>query len=81
MVLLVLLCLKLPSLQMIVMYKTYILESLDIAKASGPDKIPTRILKLCASEIAPILTVIFIQSLNSGQIPKDWLTANINLSF
>ena len=55
-----------------------LLESLDVAKASG---IPTRILKLCVSEIAPILTVIFIQSLNCGQIPRDWLTANITLVF
>ena len=52
-----------------------LLESLHVAKAPGPDKIPTRILKLCASEIAPILLVIFIQSLNSGQIPRDRLTA------
>ena len=40
-----------------------LLESLDVAKAPGPDGIPTRILKLCAAEIAPILTVIFVQSL------------------
>ena len=33
---------------------------LDPSKASGPDNIPTRILKLCAKEVAP---VIFIQSL------------------
>ena len=58
-----------------------LLESLDVAKAPGPDGIPTRILKLCAAEIAPILTVIFVQSLSSGQIPKDWLTANITPIF
>ena len=58
-----------------------LLESLDVAKASGPNKIPTRILKLCASEVAPILTVFFIQSLNCGQIPTDWLTANITPVF
>ena len=58
-----------------------LLESLDVAKAPGPDGIPTRILKLCAAEIAPILTVIFVLSLSSGQIPKDWLTANITPVF
>ena len=58
-----------------------LLESLDVAKAPGPDGIPTRILKLCAAEIAPILTVIYVQSLSSDQIPKDWLTANITPVF
>jgi len=58
-----------------------LLESLDPNKASGPDNIPTRILKLCAKEIAPILTVIFIQSLTSGHIPNDWLKANITPVF
>ena len=58
-----------------------VLESLDVAKVPGPDGIPTRILKLCAAKIAPILTVILVQSLSSGQIPKDWLTANITPVF
>ena len=58
-----------------------LLESLDVAKAPGPDRIPTRILKLRAAEIAPILTVIFVQSLSSGKIPKDWLTTNITPVF
>jgi len=35
-----------------------LLESLDPNKASGPDNLPTHILKLCAKEISPILTVI-----------------------
>ena len=51
-----------------------LLESLYPSRASGPDSIPTRVLKLCAKEVAPILTVIFIQTL---QLPDDWLKANI----
>ena len=58
-----------------------LLETLDPSKASGPDNIPTRILKFCAKEIAPILTVIFIQSLTSRHIPNDWLKANITPVF
>ena len=50
-----------------------LLETLDPNKAPGPDNIPTRILKFCAKEIAPVLTVIFLQSLTSGHIPNDWL--------
>ena len=53
----------------------------DVDKASGPDKIPNRILKCCATEIAQILQVIFIQSLISGNLPEDWLTANIKPIF
>ena len=58
-----------------------LLKTLDTKKASGPDNISAHILKLCAGEIAPVLTVIFIQSLNSGLIPKDWLSANITPVF
>jgi len=41
----------------------YILENLDPRKSAGPDNIPTCILKLCATEISPILQIIFSQSL------------------
>ena len=54
-----------------------LLNDLDVDKAPGPDKIPNRILKYCATEIAQILQVIFIQSLTSGNLPEDWLTENI----
>ena len=54
-----------------------LLNDLDVNKAPGPDKIPNRILKYCATEIAQILQVIFNQSLTSGNLPDDWLTANI----
>ena len=54
-----------------------LLKNLKPRKAAGPDSIPTWILKLCSTQIAPILQVIFTQSLNHGILPKDWLTANI----
>ena len=38
-----------------------LLNDLDVDKAPVPDKIPNRILKYCATEIAQILQVIFIQ--------------------
>jgi len=46
-------------------------------KAPGPDHVPSYVLQHSAHEIAPILHVIFKQSLNSGDLPMDWLTANI----
>jgi hypothetical protein len=39
-----------------------LLSDLNPSKASGPDLLPTRIIKLVASEIAPVLSVIFQQS-------------------
>lgn len=54
-----------------------LLENLQISKASGPDRLPIRILKECATEIAPVLQIIFMQSLNTGQVPEDWRTADI----
>ena len=58
-----------------------LLSTLDSSKSCGPDNIPARILKHCCDEIAPILTVIFTQSLNSGNLPEDWLTANVTPTF
>jgi len=39
-----------------------LLNLIDTNKASGPDNIPARVLKLCGPEIAPILAVLFTQS-------------------
>ena len=57
------------------------LKSLNVNKASGPDNISAKALTICAEEIAPILTVLFTQSFNSGESPNDWLTANITPVF
>ena len=38
-------------------------------------------LVICAEEIAPILTVLFTQSFDSGKLPNDWLAANITPVF
>ena len=58
-----------------------LLKDLKPGKAAGPDEIPTWILKTCAEQIAPVLQVIFTQSLNSSTLPNDWLTANIIPAF
>ena len=36
-----------------------------------------RVLKECRSEIAPIMTYIFIESLTQGVVPDDWRQANV----
>jgi len=54
-----------------------LLSTFDVQKASVPDLISPYILKHCANEIAPILQVIFTQSLSTSSLPFDMLSANI----
>jgi hypothetical protein len=55
-----------------------LLRGLNPAKASGPDGIPNRILKVCSDAIAPSLAAIFRTSIESGKLPPNWLKANIS---
>ena len=50
---------------------------LDTTKATGPDGIPSRLLKETAWQIGASLTQIFNKSLNVGKIPKEWKLSNI----
>ena len=56
-----------------------LLENLVPGKAPGPDGLPTYIFNYCASEIAPILQVLYTmkQTFSTSTLPGDWLTANI----
>ena len=45
--------------------------------AAGPDKINPRMLKELAHEMAEPLGRIFNRSLNEGEVPEDWKTANV----
>ena len=49
-----------------------LLESLDISKSNGPDGISARMLKYTAASIAPSITRLFNQSLQSCRIPSEW---------
>ena len=53
-----------------------LLQGLSPNKASGPDEISPKILKELHHEIAPILTLIFNLSLETGVVPIDWRTAD-----
>ena len=55
-----------------------LLQNLNPNKATGPDGIPPRILKEFAKEIAPILSIIYQASIDTGHLPADWKTANIS---
>ena len=54
-----------------------LLQNLNANKAPGPDGIHPLVLKHCSYKLALILKVIFRQSLNTGNIPSDWLLANV----
>jgi hypothetical protein len=54
-----------------------LLVGLDANKALGPDKIPTKVLKECASEVAESLTYLFNKSLQLGLFPTPWKDANV----
>ena len=54
-----------------------LLCKLNPKKAIGPDLVPTRILRDYSDDISPMFQVIFQQSLDSGDVPLDWKTANV----
>ena len=58
-----------------------LLSDLNVQKAPGPDGLIPKVLKECASSIAPILTIIYRKSISTGQLPDDWLTANVTPLF
>ena len=56
-----------------------LLNNLKIHKASGPEGLSARVLKECSSEIAPILALIYNETLAQGTVPvpDDWRQANV----
>ena len=57
------------------------LSTLNINKASGPDQIPNTFLKQIAKGSASVLTALFTQLLQTGNLPDDWLSANVSPIF
>ena len=56
---------------------TKLLKNLNPYKAQGPDNLSPRILKELADEISP-LQLIYTKSLDTGEVPADWHTANVS---
>ena len=55
----------------------YLLKSLNVRKASGPDGVSTYMLKATAESIAPSLAKVFSLSLLSGKFPSLWKSARV----
>ena len=54
-----------------------LLQGLKPNKACGPDDLPARVLKELSHSIADVVTFIYQQSYNNGQVPSDWLHARV----
>ncbi|CAJ1069817.1 hypothetical protein Bbelb_118400 [Xyrichtys novacula] len=54
-----------------------ILRKLDPGKATGPDEIPTRVLKECTAELASPLCHLFQLLFSRGLFPDQWKTARV----
>ena len=59
----------------------YLLKGLNPSKALGPDELHPRVLKELATELGPICAHLFQQSIDYGDIPKEWKLANISPLF
>ena len=54
-----------------------LLKGLNPSKALGPDELHPRVLKELATELDPVFAHLFQQSIDTGEIPKEWSLANI----
>ena len=73
-----------PTLQQIIVTKEQVLKalnSLKVRKSTGPDQIPTKLLKLTALLIHEPLTELFNKSLAAGIFPDSWKKAYVTPIF
>ena len=54
-----------------------LLKGSNPSKALGPDELHPRVLKELATELGPVFAHLFQQSIDTGEIPKEWSLANI----
>ena len=55
----------------------YYLKICDPSKATGPDKISHKMLKISPEKIAKPLLIIFNKSLQQGKYPSNWKSARV----
>ena len=54
-----------------------LIKGLNPSKALGPDEIHPRVLKELGKELGPVFDHLFQQSIDTGEIPKEWSLTNI----
>ena len=73
-----------PFMNDIVISKDGVIElpkGLNASKSLGPDELHPRVLKVLATELGPVFAHLFQQSMDTGEIPKEWSLANISPLF
>ena len=70
-------CVNTPSIDIVF----NLLRKIDKKKATGLDMIPSKLLKIAASIVAPSLTAIFTKSIVTGIYSTDWKTARVPSMF
>ena len=55
-----------------------ILSKLDVNKSCGPDNVSPYVLKMCAQQITPSLTIFFNLSMRLSQVPNMWKCAYVS---
>ena len=53
------------------------LKELNPHKATGPDEVPSRILKIGSEKLAPALVKLYQYSIDTGEVPQEWRDANV----
>ena len=53
-----------------------LLKGLNPSKALGPDELQPRVRKELATELGPVFAHLFQQSIDTGEIPKEWTVAS-----
>ena len=56
---------------------TKLLKGLNPSKALGPDELHPRVLQELVTELGPVFAHLFQQSIDTGEIPREWSLANI----
>ena len=54
------------------------LKTLNTRKGAGPDGLIPKVLRICAYQLAPIITRLFNKSIEQQTTPKLWKSAVIN---
>ena len=54
-----------------------IIHTLDASKATGPDRIPVIVLKMCSPELSSVLAKLFNMCLSDSVFPSSWKVASV----
>ena len=58
-----------------------VMNSMNVNKTPGPDKVSPRLLKEARSELTEPLTILFNKTLVAGKVPHEWKQANVTPIF